>query len=99
MSDQPALFDRRLDKALEQRMRVERLALQLRVELNADEPGMVGPLDDLGERAVRAHSREDQAAFLERALVMDVDLVAVAVAFADAFGAVDRADVAVAVEH
>ena len=42
--------------------------------------------------------REDQAALLERVLVMDVDLVAVAVALADRVGAVDRANDAVAVE-
>ena len=41
---------------------------------------------------------EDQAALLERVLVVDVDLVAVAVALADRVGAVDRANDAVAVE-
>ena len=38
---QPAAFLRRADEAGEQRVRVERAALQLRVELDANEPGMV----------------------------------------------------------
>jgi hypothetical protein len=75
------------------------LRLQLRVELHPHEPRMVGPLDDLGQGAVGAHAGEEQAAFLERRLVVDVDLVAVAVAFADPVGAVDRVDDAVAGEH
>src|SRR3954463_15837324 len=74
--DQAALLHRRLDKARDQRMRLERLALQLRVELHPDEPGMVRPLDDLGQGAVRAHAGEHQAAAFQRILVVDVDLVA-----------------------
>lgn len=51
--NQPALLDRRLDETCEQRMRIEGLALQLRVELHADEPGVVRALDDFRQCAVR----------------------------------------------
>src|SRR5205085_6891632 len=40
-SDQPALLHRSLDEAGEERVRVEGLGLQLRMELHADEPGMI----------------------------------------------------------
>ena len=60
-------------------MRVEGLGLQLRVELHADEPRMVRALDDLREGAVRAHAGEEEALFLQRPLVVDVDLVAIGV--------------------
>ena len=38
---------------------------------------MVGQLDDLGKLTVGAHPREDQSSFLKRALIVDVNLVAV----------------------
>jgi hypothetical protein len=34
-------------------MRLEWPRFELRVELNADEPGMVWPLDDLGQKPIR----------------------------------------------
>src|SRR6185295_20215842 len=79
-------------------MRLERPALQFGMELDTDEPGVVGPLDDLGQLVVGRHAREDQARTLERALIVDIDLVAVAMALADLVRPVDRADDAVAVE-
>lgn len=79
-------------------MRVEGSALELGVELDSDEPGVIGALHDLRQGAVGAHSGEDQAALLERILVVDIDLVAVAVALRDAFGAVDGSGDAVAGE-
>src|SRR4051794_24195636 len=78
-SDQPALLDRGFDEACEQRMGLERAALELRMELDANEPRVVGTLDDLRQLAVRRHAREEQARTLERVLVVDVHLVAVAV--------------------
>ena len=61
---------RRPDEAGEQRVRLERAALQLGMELDADEPGMVGPLDDLGQLAVGRHAGEDQPALFQRIAVM-----------------------------
>src|SRR5258705_522822 len=59
-------FPRRLDARMElvvrdsgahearkQRMRAHRARLQLGMELTADEPGMLGQLDHLDERAIR----------------------------------------------
>ena len=40
-TDHAALFERRTDKAGEQRVWLKRARLQFRVELHADEPGMV----------------------------------------------------------
>src|SRR3954470_22463990 len=53
MSDQPGLVQRGADERREQRVRLERLRLELRMKLHADEPRMVGELDDLGQLAVR----------------------------------------------
>ncbi len=79
-------------------MRVEGTAFQLRVELDPDEPGMVGPLDDLRQAPVGRHSGENEAGLLQRRHVAGIDLVAVAVALADPGGAVDCGDLAVAAE-
>ena len=68
------------------------------MELDADEPGVVGPLDDFGKLVVGRHAREDQSGPLQRIAIMDVDLVAMTVALADLVAAVDRANDAVAVE-
>ena len=90
----------RLDEAREQRMWVERLALQLGMELHADEPGMVRPLDDFGQQPVRRHAGKDQAALLQGLTVSGIDLVAMAVTLADVVGAaVERRDMAVGAKH
>src|SRR5690348_18447353 len=68
--------------------------------LHADEPGMLGNLDDLGQLAIGRHAGEAQSRILELALVVDVDLVTVAVALADLRGAaIDLADPAAARQH
>jgi molecular chaperone IbpA len=92
----PALLHRRRDEAGEQRVRIERLALQLRVELHADEPRMIRPLDDLGQQPIGRHAREDQPALFQRLAIGGVHFVAVAVALADLGGAIDPATTAVA---
>src|SRR2546423_3241116 len=46
------LLARRADEPGEQRVRPRRAGLELRVELAADEPRVIGPLDHLHERAV-----------------------------------------------
>src|SRR3954452_6653006 len=82
-SDEPALVERCADEAGEERVRLERTALELRMELDADEPWMVRPLDDFRQAIVGAHAGEEQAASLECLAIVDVDLVAVAMALAD----------------
>src|ERR1700722_6519489 len=72
--DQPALLDRGFDEARKQRVRIEGFGFQLGVILHADEPRMVGDLDDLGQHAVGAYAGKAQAGVFEPALVMDVDL-------------------------
>src|SRR5690606_15572781 len=69
-----------------------------RVELDADEPRVVRTLDNFRQAAVRAHAGEDETALLQRLHIMAVDFVAVPVALADLFGAVDAAHDAIAVE-
>src|SRR4051794_23096158 len=73
LSDQPAVFQRRSDETREERMRLERAALELRVKLDADKPPMVGTLDDFGEFAVGRHAGKDQARSFELVAIMDVD--------------------------
>src|SRR5216684_2611984 len=97
---EPALVERGFDEAGEQRVRLERLRFELGMVLHADEPGMVGDLDDFRQLAVRRHAGEAQTRLLELAHVVDVDLVAVAMALADLRrAAVDLADAAAAREH
>ncbi len=60
-SDQTALRLRRRDEAGEQRMRLERPRLQLRVKLHPDEPGMVHEFDRLRQQPVRRHAGKSQA--------------------------------------
>ena len=50
--DEAALLDGGADEGGEQRVWLERPRFQLWVELHADEPGVVGNLDDLGQEAV-----------------------------------------------
>src|SRR3546814_9844877 len=59
-SHQSGLLQCRLHKAGEQRMRLERLGLQFRMVLHADEPRMVRQFDDLGQQAVGRHAGEHQ---------------------------------------
>src|SRR5437868_4447142 len=67
----------------------ERPGFELRMVLYADEPGMVRDLDDLGQDAVGRHAREPQSHLLKPVFVVDVDLIAMAVALADDVLAVD----------
>src|SRR5690554_1341556 len=65
-SDQPRLPQCRRYEFGEQRMRVERFAFQLGMELDPDEPGVIGTFDDLEQQAVGRHAGEDQPPLLER---------------------------------
>src|SRR5512135_2135441 len=76
----------RADEGLEERMRGERLGLELGVELAAEEPGMARSLDDLDQAVVRVDAGEDQARVRQRVPVRGVELVAMAVPLADVDG-------------
>ena len=71
------------DEALEQRMRLVRLAQKFRMELAGDEKRMVLQLDDFDQFAVRRKAAENKAGLLEFFAVGVVEFVAVAVAFVD----------------
>ena len=62
LGPRPARLDRRLDEAREQRMGVDRPALELGMELAAQEPGVAGELHDFGQLAVRAPAADGQPA-------------------------------------
>ena len=78
-----AIFVRRADERLEQRMRLERLRLEFRMELAADEIRMVGDLHHLDVGAIGRGPGNPQAAGDQRAFVFSIELVAMAVALAD----------------
>ena len=79
----------RVDEAGEERMRLERLRLELRVELHRDVPRMRRQLDDLDELAVERAADDLQALVGQRLLVEAVELVAMAVALVDHLGAIE----------
>src|SRR5512147_659463 len=72
---QPGLCHRRADERDEQRMRLEQARLQLRMELNPNEPRMLGDFHDLRQDAVRRHAGESQSHLLQPFLVVDVDFI------------------------
>ena len=73
-------------------MRPGGTALQLRVELTSDEPGMVRELDHLHEVFIWGCARHDQAVLLEQLTVFVVDLIPMAVSLADLARSVDVQD-------
>ena len=79
------------DKAAEQGMRLVGAALEFRVELRADEPGVALRFDDLDERAVGGETGEAHAGVREVVAEVVVELVAVAVALPDLRRVVERA--------
>src|SRR5499427_3665363 len=64
-------------------MRLKRPRFQLRMELDANEPGMIVILDNFRQDPVGRHARKTHAPLLEAAFVCRVDFVAVAVALGD----------------
>src|SRR3546814_916003 len=93
--NQPALLHRRFDESREQRMRIEWLRFELRVELDPDKPRMVGTLNDFRQHAVGRHARKDEAALLQAFAIGAVDFIAVAMPLADVVGTIDARDMAV----
>src|SRR6266571_7712474 len=87
------MLDGGADKRGEERMRLEWLGLEFRMELAAEEPGMLRRLDDLHVVFVRRASRDAQSGWGKNFFVFSVELVAVPVALADlelAVGAVSE---------
>src|ERR1035441_8289784 len=78
-----ALLFCRADEALEQRVRLHGLALELGMELAAQIPRMVGELADFDVRIVRRLARDLQARRLQALFVFAIELVAVAMALVD----------------
>src|ERR1035441_9041214 len=76
-----SIFQAGANECGEQRMRCERLRFEFRMELDADEPGMVGHLDDFDVDAVGSASRDAKSSAGERFLVLAVEFIAMAMAF------------------
>src|SRR6516225_7275504 len=77
------VFQRCADERRKQWMRLERLGLELRMELAAEEPGMIGSLDNLYIILIRRASGNFQSRVHQRFLEVAVEFIAMAVAFAD----------------
>src|SRR4051812_12406741 len=80
----------RLDESGEQRVRLQRLRLELGMELHRDVPGMRRQLDDLDELAVERAADDLESFVGQRLLEQAVELVAVAVPLVDDVAAVQR---------
>src|SRR6267143_7135848 len=76
------MFERGPHESREQRMRSHRPRFQLRMELAADEPRMVGQFDHLDQLAVRRQSRRAQTVLRQHVAVGVRHLVPVAMALA-----------------
>src|SRR6185437_16301675 len=79
---------RRADECAEQLMRLHRFRFELRVELAAEEPGMIRDLADLDVGPIRRLAGESQAVLSKNLLVLTIELITVPVAFANRRNAV-----------
>ncbi len=68
------------------------------MELHPNEPRMIRPLDNLRQRAVRRHAREDEPALLQSLAIARVNFIAMAMPLADLARAIYARDHAVAGE-
>ena len=68
------------DETSEQRVRLVRFAVKLRMKLAGDEEGMFGQFDDLHQFPVRREPAQDEAGFLESFAIRIVEFVAMAMA-------------------
>ena len=80
--------DGRLDQAGKQWMGRRWLAFEFRVELNGNEPGVVGDFNNFHEALVGTGPGDDKPGLFKLLAVAAVELVAVAVAFGDLEAAV-----------
>src|SRR5436309_1939533 len=74
---------RRPNKGLEQGMRLHRLALELGVELAAEEPWVVRDLADLDVRIIRSLAGKLQARRLQVLFILAIEFVAVTMPLLD----------------
>ena len=77
------MFVGRAHERLEQRMRLERLRLELGMELASDEVRMIGNFDHLDVSSVRRRAGNPQAGRGQRVFVFAIEFVAMAMALAD----------------
>jgi len=70
----------RADERGEQRMRGERLRFEFGVKLAAEEPRMIGGLDDFNVNAVGRLARNFQTCLRESRFVIAIEFIAMAVA-------------------
>src|ERR1700690_105887 len=75
-----AILEAGANERRKQRMWCEGFRLELRMELAADKPGMVGHFDDLNIYAVRCAARDSESGAGERRLVLAIEFVAMAMA-------------------
>ena len=78
-----SVFLCRPDELPEQGVCLVGTGLQLRMELDAHEPGVVQVFHDLHQLVIRRHAHQGQAAVGQGFPVVVVELIAVAVAFID----------------
>src|SRR5512141_182868 len=72
-----------LDEAHEERVGLEWLRLELRVELTAEEVRVIGDLDDLDVSPIGCSSGDPKSGAREQRFVLAIELIAVTMAFAD----------------
>src|SRR6266849_3803499 len=77
------VFQGGADEGRKERVRLQRLGFEFRMKLAAEEPGMLGRLDDLDVIFVRGAYGNAQARADKRLLVITIKFVTVAVALAD----------------
>ena len=82
------MSERRANKGEEERVRSQRLRLELGMELAAEKPGMPWRFDDLHVLAVGRAACDAEPGIGERLFVFAIELVAVAVALGDLGSAV-----------
>src|SRR5438105_1253789 len=78
-----AIVERGAHERAEQRMRLQGLRLELRMELAAQEPGMIRELADLDVNAVGSLSGQPQTVLFQNSFVFAIEFVAVAMTLAD----------------
>src|SRR5437764_13495006 len=75
-----SILIRCFDERTEERMRLQGLGLEFRLELAAQEVGMIGTLHDLYVVAVRSAASKLQASTRQDGLILTLDFITVAMA-------------------